>query len=616
MDITVHTSPDHIRAGALSPHAVHQELQRGGPLLYNVTPGTGKTEAMYNYVASYLWRVLADTVVMFFYTRQQCDEAYEKLIRRGVRVRLYPEIDDMKCGGPDSMRELNKRCLGIVTSERHCDSCEHYQGEELCEWTYRTKPLFATGFDVIIATEALLRVMPDITSQWGIERPLVIIDEAKVGDEGFIATFTLDDVELTQRVAYRCDEWEIADCMLQLRMDPRSRPVFPQIKIPWGKLVYRMQTRGEAEKHYRFILPTIMAYLQDPLWQEGGTFAVLRRPLLPKKSLIFLGAFLDPDYLARRYHIARPRPIMDGIVVKHPETDYVQVRSGVGAVRNRTGNIKAIAHLVIDQIAQNLAEGRTTVLFVRKGDDEGERRGSSADDCELLRDLARKRGLPPVQFLTPGTALPQVDGRHTSHPQMIPCVHYGMVGINAYEAYDTGIFLHGFFVPPEAVTELVFGHLPPRKRPTMTGRSGAVPIWNPPLSPEMQAFSQQALFRLEADAVLQAIHRIRPGISPRLVVFTSVWSLKRYLGDVSEVANLTLAREHLDLGSTVDGRRGRLCAEIQTLLVAGLSLREAARRVRVSYRTAKRWKQAGRVSTLPTGITTARPLAGGGSHAP
>ena len=174
---------------------------------------------------------------------------------------------------------------------------------------------------------------------------------------------------------------------------------------------------------------------------------------------------------------------------------------------------------------------------------------------------------------------------------VVPYLHYGAIGLNALEGYDSIIFVHGYYIPDAMLAEAVFPHLPPSQRPvprisTHGGRRRVT--WTGTISVEDQRLAEVFLFRLEADPALQAFGRVRFTVSPRTVVMSIQHHLPSRLGRVTTVPTLTAARVALGLRSTTDERFQREIQHLQPLLAQGQTLTAAAQSLDIAPRTAKR----------------------------
>ena len=605
--IRVYPSPEAFRTSAWSVERIHAEvttsLLTGQPLMPNFSMGAGKTRGLIEYIKSGLWRSICAAVVLFYYTHRQMSEVERQLTGAGLMVRRYPPRDPDRCAENDeAMRFYETMKLPTLAKIEVCSRCPARDG---CPYLERSEPEWAEGADVILAPEQILPVFPTVLDRWsmniaggvrGSRKPLLVVfDEVKVADTGFYSTFTSGDLVQEMRAAEAGTFYDIADFLAALQKHPSTPAMWTRPTLESDDLV-RLQRIGIRlfDKKYRPVLEQALHYAADPVWHERGIYCIANFPQLPATTM-FLGAFLSAEYLARRCGVPVPRALVDGDLVLHPSSKVINIPSGLGIMKHWPNNRAAIINFVADVIAANHAAGKTTVVVGRK-DDVVHQRATEATTF-LLAALA-KRGLAQVKVvLAVDELLPMEPSR-----DLVPYLTYGAIGLNALEGYDTILFLHGFYVPESAISDIVFAELPPSRRPRFQVRirGGRRHIdWTDTVSAEVQRYAQAVLFRLEADVALQAFGRVRYTIHPRVVVMSVLHNVLPHVGRISAVRNLTEARAILGLGRTVDQQHGGQTERLRAALDQGQTLKDAAGGLGISYASAKRLAAAADIQPGP-----------------
>jgi hypothetical protein len=280
-------------------------------------------------------------------------------------------------------------------------------------------------------------------------------------------------------------------------------------------------------------------------------------------------------------------------LVLHPDSQIINIASGLGFKKHRQGNRQTITNFVADFIASNFAAGMTTLVVGRKDLDGGCKFATEAI-ADLTKALA-KRGLPTVRMINAKSS----DLPKEPSPGVIPYLTYGATGVNTFEHYESAVFMGGFYVPEEALLDIVFADTAPSKRPKCSIECKSVVErgvrvlrrrvkWHQPVDAERRRFAAAVLRRLELDPVLQAFGRIRYTIHARTVIMTSAHDVLPYVGRVTEVSDITSARSLLGLGDTHSERHKHQMTGLRALLGSGQTLKEAASLVGISYATAKR----------------------------
>ena len=323
-------------AERLKPEAMHAMITGAAAanqkLLIKLSTGVGKTYAIRKYIESGLWRSAFGVVVLAFYTRDQMAEIARELRAAGVSVAMYPEISTARCMPNDEIAEYVARGQDLVLRFEHCGSCPFRQS---CRFNNRMKPETYGTSDVIIIPEQLLKLVPNVVERLSGKRtPLLVMDEVVSANERFMVHLTPEEIEGEIAVAHLLKLPEVADFLGKLGEAP-----FPE-EVDLAKANFKMSVYGpEHFPGYRCRLRDAVAYTRAAVrWQERGTYAYQRLPVLPKGT-VFMGAYLKPELLSFLFDIPAPLNPFEGEICKWRS----KIRPVGGAKSGHPGGVAAAA---------------------------------------------------------------------------------------------------------------------------------------------------------------------------------------------------------------------------------------------------------------------------------
>jgi len=222
-----------------------------------------------------------------------------------------------------------------------------------------------------------------------------------------------------------------------------------------------------------------------------------------------------------------------------------------------------------------------------------------------------------VQFVVDSTAsLPA-----TPSPTVIPFIHYGVVGVNDYQEYESLFCVNSYYVSSELLTrtvlefdqdlmhvqlKIVSGPDKQRRVRVAGGKKNQATI---------ESLGTDYLRRLELDRVIQAAGRVRFATKPREVLLFHMADLRAELPGCVEVRTPTELRAAMELPDPKDLDRVRTAGLARAQLAAGVRAQDVADALGVSRRTLfRRLKEA--ESAKSPYIYLYRRFGTPGSHTP
>lgn len=550
-------------------------------------PGTGKTKGGTNYINSGKWRQFTDFVV---WLAPSWDAAHEMKgqLDKSLKIEMYPQRPN-DCGEfEDEMKSFEKRGLGSISRIEFCPKCPNFPN---CPYARYDSNTFGLNADVIIACDQRLEHNPrfilDLTEKRkSSQNPLVMIDEALSGNKGFVQTIEQIDIKnelavVESLLAKGQLPLSVANKLLPvLRFDPHTKDIPSSIYPKIIKSVFKDVALEGITMFGAKYNPCLskMANLPNEFCYWGdGKMVIQRRPWLPPTS-IFLGAFLKADYLHRRYSLnSKPTVYGNDISCQHPDSKIIFIRSNQGFHTNFGKNKTAIIDFIADFIVRQISKGKRTVVLTKIK--------LKNQQKQLIVSAVEKRGFK-IQIISN----PE-DVEKSTDISKIALLTYGKPGVNAYKNYDSIIALTNFCVNDQILIENAYPELEPKNRPKLTVETvNGIRTIGIPRDEFRQDrdYVESVLFRLEADQILQAIHRVRLAIFPREVVAFYLHHVPRSLGRFTEAKNLKDARNVLNLPSQHQIKLSKTKELINLGVADGNSIQMLASKTQKTKRTIQR----------------------------
>jgi len=541
-----------------------------------------------------------DLVIALFPTRQIIDE--RKWIRQPPQkirvVNLKPRLGS-RCG-TDMDRQwqlFEKNGLGALG---RIELCGHCLLRPECPWPYQFGASLR-GVQVIFGTQAHLERSPfflDQLAQWtDAERVLVILDEANFIMRPFRRRLDLGRLDRfaavlrsikPERGRKRHERW-LYLCELLLAAgtsDLRSHDWhFPPIFHEWSLAVQAKGFRLYGEAFF-FLAFDLLHFGRSPLESrerttDGGIFFAA----VPNVSMDFIiySGTAHQDFSTYRLGADFASPFADYSFV-HPGTTWFNIASRLGMRKYFKKNADQILDFFAALVAQRIREGKRPLLLAKK---------CFCSFCAAkMEEKLRERGIH-ARVVTNGWQSDRLE-----HEQAIPLIHYGMIGTNRFQEFDCAYCLTGYYVTEEAINSILQDLLgtdmnlplqitmedrPCRRRAGVLHPTDRIY--------DVHTLAQHALNHLEMDTVLQAVGRVRPYTKAREVI-TFQCADHPDFPYTHEFNSIGEARQHFAITGRRSTQAATICAEVQQARISGLKQRKAAKMLRVSLRTIKRyWNQ-------------------------
>jgi hypothetical protein len=189
----------------------------------------------------------------------------------------------------------------------------------------------------------------------------------------------------------------------------------------------------------------------------------------------------------------------------------------------------------------------------------------------------------------------KMDEVELANANVIPLIHYGLIGVNSFKEFDCAFCLTGFYVNGEIVNGILQDVL---------ASDIAIPIdvsteGNPlrrhakAVSPkdrcyDVHHFARLALRQQEMDAVIQAVGRVRPFTQPREVITFQCDEHPAMPYD-QEFKTLAAARAFFGIESERNSKKAQTIQAVKQARARGLKQREAAEKLSISLRSVQRY---------------------------
>ena len=566
----------------------------GGQILISWPVGVGKSHALDRMVEAAVAADRYDLVLALLPTRRVLEE--RAWIRRpppGVAVvNLRPRPRD-RCGPLDAAwRHFERAGLAALGRADLCGRCPHRPG---CFWPDQYGAGLR-GARVVFATHAHLGRAPDFAAQVaaraGASRTLVLLDEAgfaaadcrrRVG-RGDLDRFAAA-LEAAGPATPTAAAW--IELVRLLRLAPTADlrgPGWwaPRYNPDWALAVQRAGWAAHGGR-FRFLAGDLERFGRSSVESRerhpDGSLGYAAPPALPGDFAIFSGT-TSPEFLRFRLGRDLADPFADHRF-GHPETRWYNIASRLGMQAHFPRNADQVVDFFAGLVSRRLGEGRRPLLVAKK-------RFVAACARLLGRALAAQHP-DPVRIATGDW-----DDAGLGDADVVPIIHYGLIGTNLFEEFDCAFCLTGFYVTPaivDAVLQDVVGadgRVPivvrtegsPRRRVARVARDRDRHL-------DIARLAPLALDQQELAVVLQAVGRVRPYTRPREVVTFQCAANPRRPYD-REFAGLAEARAFFDLPTRRQRERATTGRRVAECRRGGLTQAATAARLGLGIATVKR----------------------------
>jgi hypothetical protein len=575
-----------------------RELSRqNGRMLVNWPVGVGKSHAVDNLIEEAVSQNTYDCVLVLCPTRKVINERrWIMTPPRGIRIVNIEPRPAKRCGTLDARwRSFERNDLGALGRKELCGNCSKRSG---CAWPTQYG-LTMGGVRVVFATHAHLKRSPSFISQiqkWTrAERLLVLFDEAD-----FVMTSfrnRIEDSALRQfvYVLQKANEetlgasgkkyLEVAQLLVNTKT-PDLRCAdwkLPAIQPDWATAVqeFGVEVCGPEFKFLGYLLNNFCISPQDSRErQSNGDILFALKPSVGCDFILF-SATSSPALAEFRIGREFGKPFQDYAFL-HPGTVWYNIATSIGTDGYFLKNSPQILDFFAQLVARRLQEGRRPILIVKK---------RFREKCAIeMQSLLSNIGLENVRVV-----FNRWRENDLRNPNVIPLIHYGMVGTNLFEHFDCAFCLSSYYVNESVlngVVQDVLGsdyHIPIQIKTGGRPRRRTVSLVNSrDKFFDVIQLAKAALEDKELGTVIQAIGRVRPFTKPREIL-TMQCSVLSSNHPITEFQSLDDARQHFQILSPQKRRIDLLIGTIKKLRNEGKTQKQAGDETNVSLRTVKRY---------------------------
>ena len=571
--------------------------QYKGRLRVDWAVGVGKSHNIDRTIEAAVDSNQYDLVIALFPTRQIIDE--RKWIAnppKGISLVNLKPRPGIKCGTDMNRRwqVFEKNGLGALG---RVELCGHCLLRPDCFWPVQFGKSLK-GTQVIFGAQAHLERTPyflDQLAQWSeTEKVLVILDEANFIMRPFQRRIEREKLQIFVNVLDRLNprrwrkrhaRWEYL-CGLLLDAptdDLRSHEwQTPWIYHDWSLAV---QTCG-YDIHgdlFSFLAFDLVHFSRSPLESReraaNGDILYAAVPSVSMDFIIYSGT-AHQQFSEYRLGNEFASPFENYFFI-HPETTWYNIASRLGAKIYFLKNSPQILDFFAGLVARRLQEGRRPLLIAKKC------------FCAFCARQMEKR----LQDLgvEARVAINGWQSELLSNAQVVPLIHYGMIGTNLFQEFDCAYCLTGYYVTEEAINDILQDLLgsdmkiplrisiegrPCRRRAGVLNQGDRIY--------DLHKLAQHALNHQEMDTVLQAVGRVRPYTKPREVI-TFQCARHPDFEYTREFNSIGEARHHFCILGRRFAQTAALHSLVQDAKIKGMKQREAAEHLGVGLRTIQRY---------------------------
>jgi hypothetical protein len=571
--------------------------QHNGRVLVNWALGSGKSFNIDQVIQAAISTEQYDLVIALFPTRLIIDERqWVKTPPKDIPVVNLVPRNKSNCGTDMDARwevfEING--LGALGRIELCGRCLR---EPECAWP-RQFGKSLKGTRVIFGTQSNLERNPDFLDQlakWaGAEKVLVILDEADFIMKSFQRKVNLNELRMfvdvlknlnTKRWAKPHKKWTyLCELLLSARTEDlcSSDWRMPKFNREWSIAIQTCGYNLHGDS-FHFLAFDLMNFCKSaPESRERAGNEDILYASVPGVSHDFIIYSGTAHQKFAEYRLGKEfaNPFQD-YSFSHPKTTWFNIASRMGMRIYFLKNSSQILDFFANLVARRLLEGKRPLLIAKK---------CFRDICAREMDKRLHAMGFQAKVATNGW-----EAGLLKNPNIVPLIHYGMIGTNLFEDFDCAYCLTGFYVKEDAVNGILQDVLSsdiqvPLKITTESRpnrrRAG---VLNPSdRFYDVHQLAQHALDHLEMGTVLQTVGRVRPYTKPREVI-TFQCSEHPGIEYTEEFNGIQGARKYFEIPSKRAAQKKDVYNRVQDAKSKGLKQREAAGQIGVSVRTIKRY---------------------------
>lgn len=595
MRLVEETGLDAFRRDELSPEAVLRHVERDVRVLMRLGLGVGKSHAVDELLSSSATHDRFDLVVYAAPTWNIIKE--RRVVRTGASLVPYAVLEPRpvdRCGPyAERWSALEQRGCHALAKATLCRECNAKKRDDPCPWPGQIRRL--EGVRLVFCTEQHLvlnrTLIQLLTAATGARRVLVILDEAQIVDRPFEVAVTDDELRMFAEVVRRATRPQGVPSGLAatwvrdleaLRVAPSAD--LPSARFSWSPKLNRFAHQiqkvgvdafGPAFRYVGYDLVLLKTSAARERWKDTArSVRFVARPWLGV-HLLMLSAHLRAAYVAHRLGVTRVASPFEGVRFAHTGTRVVNLRSRLGADQFFVRNRKQILDTFAVLIARNVAAGCSTLLVSRL---------KSKEKCAAEIGARLKGWGLEVRFVVDGGAVPAVQD-----PRVIPVIHYGVLGVNDYAAYEAVYCLNSYYVAEREVAAALQEALPRDERRALRIRSKPDCVRRVEVADaagtDLDLLGNAYLQKLELDPVLQAVGRVRFQTKAREVVLFAMHDVTHEIPRCTTVTSLEALRQTLGVPPAKDVDAALEAEHVKALLAEGYTAAEVAAEIGVSRRT-------------------------------
>lgn len=581
----------------------------GGALLHRLTAiegiplvglpvGVGKSTAIDSVIEEGIKSGAYDLIVIFAPTRAILEERrWFQAPPTDVSTILLKARPSELCGYDRDKEwlELESRQMGTFGKQTICKRCPHHEN---CFWPSQMGKCLR-GVKVVFATQKYLDLVPGFIAilqrATGASRPLILLDEINFVTVPYRKTIHREDLrmlsavlsELAPHHGRKVRLWEQhVDLLLQATTSDLNYGGwrFPSLPL---KIVSEVQRRGWDiyREKFRYIGFDLELFSRSRTTsrqrKRSGAIEFSAVPWLGCTSMIFSGTAW-PALI--HYRLNRETvPIFPDVTFRHPETRWYNIASRIGMLAYFARNSDQILDFFGTLVVRRLSEGKRPVLISKK---------ALRDACtERIQRTFMRLGRPDLRVVTAAEWENSSDRDH-----LVPLLHYGMIGINAFEGFDAAYCLNGYYVQDQQIGQLLQETLRDDLHIPLKIRTDGQPLRRRllPTNPgdgiyrEFIRLGQEALEQEELGVVVQAVGRVRPFTKPREIITFQCGQIPG-VDYECEFPDLSKAREYFEIENYRRSEATSKRARIAQCRDAGMSTNEASDFLGCPLRTVQRY---------------------------
>lgn len=438
-----------------------------------------------------------------------------------------------RCGEACNREWSRHEKSATTTLAKRTICCQCPQRAE-CDWPDQFHQL-SNHHKVVLLPQSYLAINPGVLMQiiqkTQASRPLIILDEANFAQESFRRSISVDRLGQFAEVvrAYNLrypgirslqDYQHTLELLCAAPVSDMRAPgwYFPPLSADIAAGIQELGLEMFGERFYYLGYDLSAFSMQHPAYrdrQQNGTVVYRCLPKLGEggATLLVLSGTVSKELLEYRLEVDF-QELYGEYTFRHEGSRFYNLNLGQGVGKYHKDHLPQMVDFAVQYLMRQMRQDKTLVIVTKK---------SFVDPTVKQLNAALDRA-----FLKKVRAVPADEWRGDEEGGVlyIPVLHYGAIGFNTFEGFDSILCLAGYYIRTDELNRMVNEvstedvampfRIDTTTRPLRRGAVSTLPRHRQ--DPYITRLAQEVICQEELGVVIQAVGRVRPFTQPREVI--------------------------------------------------------------------------------------------------